>query len=202
MTDQTSSPAVRVPPRHLAVTVTSLEMRDRPDRPLSVPAGRDVMILRAHRPTVAFYRFLYNTVGEDWLWGDRRRLSDAALDAILADPKVRVHVLYSAGTPCGYFELDLRQPGDVELAYFGLMPGFIGGGLGRHLMEQALEQAWSHDPHRVWVHTCTFDHPAALGFYQAAGFVPFDTRHEVVVDPRREGLIPLDKAPHVPLAEA
>jgi len=167
--------------------ITSLEMLAPPASP-PPPAPRDgLSIQRAVRPTVSFYRYLYDTVGEDWLWYERRRLDDAALAAIVQHPAVEVFVLYAEGVPAGYAELDgraLGARGEVELAYFGLLPEFIGHRLGPWLLDWAVRRAWSLGPRRVWVHTCTLDHPGALAMYERAGFVQFKTEVEIADDPR------------------
>src|SRR3546814_3216924 len=126
------------------------------------------------RSTLAFYRYLYNTVGGAWRWWYRRQMSDAELAGILADVRVEVFVLHVGGTPAGYFELDRRdQPGGtggtIDLAYFGLMAHCVGRGLGRYLLHAAIEQAWSYAPERLTVHTNTMDHPRALPLYQQLG---------------------------------
>ena len=156
------------------VTVTYLEMTS-PDQRSAVPAwGEPITIQRAERPTVSFYRYLYDTVGADWDWYERRRLSDEALAAIVHDDAVEVYVLYVRGVPAGYVELDRRVDGEVEIAYFGLMPDYIGRGLGPALLGWALERAWSYGPRRVWLHTCSLDHPKALAVYRRAGFEVYD----------------------------
>ena len=53
--------------------------------------------MRAHHPSVAFYRFLYDAVGRAYYWLSRARLSDAELAAIIQDPLDEVHVLYVEG---------------------------------------------------------------------------------------------------------
>ena len=164
--------------------VTSLEMLA-PPASAALPAPREgLSIQKAVRPTVSFYRYLYDTVGEGWLWHERRRMPAAALAAILAHPAVEVFVLYVEGVPAGYAELDGRAPGEIELAYFGLLPEFIGHKLGPWLLDWAVRRAWSGGPRRVWVHTCTLDHPGALAMYERAGFVRFKTHLEVADDPR------------------
>ncbi|MDZ7268752.1 MAG: GNAT family N-acetyltransferase [candidate division KSB1 bacterium] len=156
----------------LPVTITYLEMLAPPARP-APPPRPEATIMHAQHPTVSFYRYLYNTVGAAWNWIDRRKLSDAALAAIIQHPQVEVHVLYVAGVPAGYAELDFRRLPEVELAYFGLLPEFLGRGWGSYLLDASLRRAWQRQPVRVWLHTCTLDHPQALAFYQKAGFVPF-----------------------------
>ena len=156
------------------VTVTYLEMTS-PDQRSDAPGRAEpITVQRAERPTVSFYRYLYDTVGADWDWYERRRLSDEALAAIVHDDAVEVFVLYVRGGPAGYVELDRRVDGEVEIAYFGLVPEYIGQGLGPALLDWALERAWSYGPRRVWLHTCTLDHPGALAVYRRAGFEVYD----------------------------
>jgi GNAT superfamily N-acetyltransferase len=73
----------------------------------------------------------------------------------------------------GYFELEQQTQGNVEVAYFGLLPQFVGKGLGGQLLTAAVSRAWELGARRVWVHTCDLDHPRALENYQARGFRVF-----------------------------
>lgn len=159
-----------------AVVITYLAMNHKPVLARIEPNIKRHALLKCHRPSVSFYRYLYDAVGRMWYWTDRKRLSDAELKAVLGDPQIDVYVLYADGTPAGFFELDRRQMPDIDLAYFGIMPEFIGCGLGPYMMTQALEEAWSHEPLRVTINTCTLDHPKALPMYQRFGFVPYDRR--------------------------
>ncbi len=169
----------------IEVTITYLEMRDAPARPpVPLPRTRSkVALLRAERPTVGFYRYLYNAVGAPWRWYERNQLSDESLAAIINDDRVEIYVLYCDGAPAGYAELDFRQDEEVELAYFGLIRDYMGRGLGPYMLDWAVDTAWSRRPRRLWVHTCTLDHPAALAVYQKAGFVPYDQRTVTIPDP-------------------
>lgn len=160
--------------------VTYLEMHAPPQRTRQCPVPPDTLVMQAVQPTASFYRYLYNTVGETWDWHERRRMSDDELCAIVQHPEVSVFVAYVGGVPAGYAELDARQLPDIELAYFGLLPEFIGKGLGGFLLDWAVDQAWSFQPHRLWVHTCTLDHPNALAVYQRAGFVSYKQEREHV----------------------
>ena len=175
----------------LACTITRLEMTEKPGRPAGHPPhGIQVALLRARRPTVAFYRFLYNVVGAAWLWYERRAMDDDTLAAIVQDDAVEIYVLYLEGVPAGYAELDRRVKPEIELAYFGLMPEFIGRGLGDYLLSTAIDTAWSYEPSRLWVHTNTLDHPRALSLYQRHGFTVYDQEQRILPDPRLTGLIP------------
>jgi GNAT superfamily N-acetyltransferase len=100
-------------------------------------------------------------------------MKDEALATIVQDENVYIYVLYCEGAPAGYAELDFRNMPNAELAYFGLIPDFIGRGLGGFLLATAIDIAWSRPIERLWVHTNTLDHPRALPLYQQLGFVPY-----------------------------
>ncbi len=184
-----------VPAGKLACVVTSLEMRA-PPAALPDPAGLDLR--RWEGPDPARYRGLFRAVGEPWLWTSRLLMDEAALARTIRDPAVEISVLRHDGAEAGLVELDFREAGTCELAFLGLVPGLTGRGLGRRLMAHALRRAWARPVGRVWVHTCTLDHPAAVGFYVRCGFVPFRVQVEVADDPRATGLLPEGAAPHVP----
>ncbi|MFD2263070.1 GNAT family N-acetyltransferase [Lacibacterium aquatile] len=170
----------------IPVTITHLEMHARPERarlPLPGLAGKAISLMRAKEPTADFYRFLYGSVGKPWHWYERLRLDDEQLLALVRHPDVEISVVYVDGVPAGFFELDAEQKGEVELKYFGLMPEFIGLKLGPWLLDTAIHTAWDKSPKRVWVHTCTLDHPKALATYQKAGFQPFAQEHHEIADP-------------------
>ena len=192
---------VAVAPGMVATVVTSLEMRVRP-RPRPLPSG-PLALRRWPAPGLAAYRQLFRRVGEPWLWFSRLVMPDAELAAILADPGVEVHaVIDRAGIEVGMLELDFRRPAECEIAYFGLVPELTGQGHGRWLMAHALMLGWRAGVERLWLHSCTLDHPSALGFYRAQGFMPFRREIETFDDPRLTGHLPPDAAPHVPLLGA
>ena len=176
-------PAVRV-----AVTVTFLRMETRP--PPGAPLPGDTSLVRLDRCTVPFYRYLYDTVGGDYVWWLRRTLTAAALSAILRDPGVSVHVLYRGGEPAGFFELDRRGRPVVNLSYFGLLPHAIGQNLGSAFLRAAVQEAWAAAPgvRAVTVNTCTADHARALPGYLRAGFQVMRRLDEVWEVPTRLGL--------------
>ena len=187
-----------VPDGKIAAVVTHLEMTVRP-APRSDPAGAWTL-RRVDAPALDWYRDLYGRVGRPWLWISRIQMPDAELSAIIQSPLVEVYAL-EQGRDEGLLELDFRDAGQCELAFFGVTAKLIGSGAGRWLMNRALELAWSRPVGRVWVHTCTFDHPAALAFYQRSGFRAFRRQIEVADDPRLDGTAPRDVARHVPMIE-
>lgn len=188
-----------LPPGRLATLVSYLEMTVPPPRP--VPERPDLRLRPWPRPEPEAYRHLYRRVGLPWLWFSRLLLDDAALAAVLHDPRVEVSVPERAGEAIGILELDFRVEGTCELAFFGLVPEAVGSGAGRWLMDRALALAWRPGVRRVWVHTCHLDHPAALAFYVRSGFRPYKLAVEVFDDPRLTGALPRTAAPHVPLIE-
>jgi GNAT superfamily N-acetyltransferase len=188
-----------IPPGRIASVVTCLEMTTRP-RPKPVrPLERPLTLDRWERPDIARYRALYRTIGADWLWFSRLVMSEEAVTSVLEDPRVEVFVLREQRAEIGLLELDFRGEGECELAFFGLVPQAIGRGAGRFLMDQAIAKAWERPIGRLWVHTCTLDHPAAVEFYVRSGFRPYAFMVEVAPDPRLSGALPRDSGPHLPL---
>lgn len=188
----------RVTPGDLATVVTTLEMRRRP--PLRPLPPSPLRLVRWERPEPGKYRTLFRRVGARWLWFSRLAMDDAALSAILDDPGIQVFAAVDrAGIEVGMLELDFRRAGACELSYVALVPELAGKGLGRWLMAEALARAWVPGVERVWLHTCTLDHPHALGFYRAQGFTAVARTIETFPDPRHQGLLPADCAPQVPL---
>lgn len=159
-------------PAPVPTTVTYLQMFAEPLLNVPPPAQK-IALMKAEKPPVHYTRYLYGTVGADYLWVDQMRTSDADLAAKVHDDNYETYVLMCDGCPAGYFELDCREMPEIELAYFGLVPDYAGRGLGKYLLAQAIKVAWSHDPERLHVETCTLDHPAALPLYQKCGFSPY-----------------------------
>lgn len=187
------------PTTRVAVTVTFLRLdRVPPDDARPLPA--DATLVRLSRPSVAFYRFLYDTVGAPYLWWLRRSLTDEVLAGILADPAVSIHVLYRDGEPAGFFELDTRGRLTVNLSYFGLMPHAVGLGIGGAFLRAAIDAALELGARSITVNTCTADHPRALPGYVRAGFRPVRTVREVWDVPTRLGLVIPDHLRMAPFA--
>lgn len=186
-----------IPPTQVAAIVTSLELREKP-RPRPLPAS-PFRLVPWPAPDSDRYRALFRRVGEPWLWFSRLVIGEAQLRAILDDPGVEVYAMADrAGIEVGMLELDFRQPGECEIAFFGLVPELAGQGHGNWLMAQAMMLAWRPGIARLWVHTCTLDHPGALGFYRRHGFVPFARHVETFDDPRLFGALPREAAPQIP----
>jgi GNAT superfamily N-acetyltransferase len=168
--------------RSVQVTTWFLQMTD-PGRLGPAPeADPELAIRQAELPSPEFSRALYTSVGADWYWLDRFRWTWSRWKEWLDRPELETWVAYVRGTPAGFFELE--QSGDgVEIAAFGLLPAFIGRGLGPRVLDRAIRRAWERGPRRVWVHTCSLDGPAALRTYQRRGLEIYDERTEAVVLP-------------------
>jgi ribosomal protein S18 acetylase RimI-like enzyme len=156
------------------MTVWYLEQRS-PPPPCAIAdptdrAGSSVVIERLNAPSIPHYRWLFSSVGGPWNWFSRNRMTDLEVAQIIHDPRVEVLHLWAEYRLVGFAELDRRINGEVELKFFGLFPEWIGRGLGRPLLTELLRRAWSTNPQRVWLHTCSDDHPAALRLYQSLGF--------------------------------
>ena len=132
-------------------------------------------------PEVIADRERYAEVGREYRWVDRLPWTDAQIREYLDDPAVTLWLMTVSGAPAGYFELRRDERGATEIVYFGLLPEFTGRGLGRHLLSEAVATAWRAGASRVWLHTCSLDHPAALPNYVARGFEVFrEEEYEVI----------------------
>jgi GNAT superfamily N-acetyltransferase len=186
-----------VPDDRIATIVTTLEMTHRP--PLRPAPESPLKLVAWDRPDPDKYRALFCRVGAPWLWFSRLAMDDRTLTAIIHDPAISVFAAVDrAGVEVGMIELDHREPNECEISYFGLVPELAGKGLGRWLMAEALARAWRLYTKRVWLHTCSLDHPSALNFYRAQGFVAIHRTIETFADPRITGLLPTDAAPQIP----
>ena len=166
--------------RRIPMTVTFLEMTAKPAvLPPPHPKGK-VALLRCEKPSTHFYRYLYDTIGADYYWVDRKRLDPDALAAVIHDPLNRLYVLYTDGSPTGMAELDLRKAGTANISYFGLMPEAIGKRLGHFFLYHTCMNAWLEPIQRLTINTCTLDHPRALPLYQRMGFRPYDRQERFV----------------------
>ncbi|MGH7568609.1 MAG: GNAT family N-acetyltransferase [Gemmatimonadales bacterium] len=162
----------------MQATRTYLELRSPTDFRPAFGQFTDLRVERVHRPLPDLYRRLYRTVGEAFHWRDRWDWTDAEIGAHLARPEITLHVATQAGDGAiaGWYELRrVAEDDSVEIAYFGLFPDAIGRGLGKHLLSCAVRDAWALNPARVWLHTCTLDHPHALPNYEARGFRRYKT---------------------------
>jgi GNAT superfamily N-acetyltransferase len=188
-----------LPAGKIASIVTFLEMFAAP--PIR-PDPNDIAAFSLEpidRDDTARYLAIYRVLGERWLWFSRLVCPISEMGALLADSAIDFYAVRVGGRDVGLLELDFRIPGECELAFFGLDETVIGRGAGRWLMNRALALAWAKPISRFWVHTCTLDHQSAQDFYQRSGFTVFKRGIEVDDDPRLQGHMPRDSAPHHPV---
>ena len=187
------------PPGKLHTVITHLAMvAPPPHEPPAPPPG--VAIAQRRAMPAADYLRLYHAIGDDWLWWSRLEWDEPTLTANRAKDETEVNVAEADGEEVGLIELNLRPAPDIERRYLGVIPSWIGKGLGGWLLSYAIAAASRHQPRRMILNTCTYDHPDALAFYQRHGFSITHSEVEIVDDPRLIGLLPRDAAPHVPLA--
>jgi len=152
------------------VTITYLEQTSPTDHIPKYSSDPLFTVKKLGVPLPSLNRYFYTEVGRDWRWTDKLNWTNGDWKQHAA--KVMTFVGYYDGTPVGYYEL-MPEGDNVELAYFGLLPEFVGKGLGGALLTSAINEAWALEPKRVWVHTCSLDHPSALANYRARGFKLF-----------------------------
>ncbi len=159
------------------VKTAYLEMKARPMAdPIPIPPACEVK--KWEKPGTAEYRRLFAAVGGEWGWSGRLLLPEDGLRKILAKETNEIHLLYSRCRVAGFAELDRGHEPQVEISYFGLLPEFIGKGLGRFFLDWAVRRAWEGGTERVWLHTCEYDHPKAMAAYLKAGFSVVDEKTE------------------------
>ncbi len=186
----------RVPAGRLVNAVTWFEMREPPPPSIAV----DVRLVPVTPAESDLCRSLFVTIGTPWLWS-RAFVSGRELPAGSVDDRSDTFIAYLDQRPIGIVAFDGQDGPDVEITWFGLTPDATGRKLGRSVMAAALALAWRSSPARVWLHTCSFDHPVATRFYSGCGFVPYATGFEIMDDPRLTGQMPRDAAPQIPLIE-
>ena len=174
------SGADRIAPARREVTITYLEQREPPRGPAPTRPTFRTAMMRADRPPLRFYRYLWNAVGEPHMWVSRRYMGDEALAAIVHDDRVAFYVLYKEGWPAGFAEVDWRRKPVADFKFFGLVPEAQGAGLGAWLLRQILDLVWTQGPDRVIIETCSLDSPRALRLYQKAGFSVYDSARGIV----------------------
>jgi GNAT superfamily N-acetyltransferase len=157
------------------VATTYLELRHPPvGDPLAAPGG-DVTVA-AERPAYDEYMRLWRSVGVPLDWDGRLILPVEEVEAILVSPSAEIFVARFRGEAAGLCEFNKSEPLGSEIVYFGLSPAFQGRRLGPYLFDVALRQHWkTNSPHRVWLHTDTWDNPRALPLYKRVGFRVFAT---------------------------
>lgn len=158
------------------ITTWYLELLNQSDFTPRYLDDEQLKIVEVRVKDFRYNRFLYQLVGEQWNWTDKLKWNDEEWRAYVEDENLLTFVAYYSGTPAGYFELKKENEGNIKIEYFGLSPHFIGKGIGSHLLSCAIAEAWALGAKRIWVHTCSLDHPSALNNYKARGMKVYDTK--------------------------
>jgi GNAT superfamily N-acetyltransferase len=187
-----------LPPGKLANVATRLEMKVLPTRSLT-PFPADLTLEPAAQGNLEAYRTLFRAVGQDLLWFSRLLMTDEKLLEILSNPETHSFTLKRGEDIIGILELSFRDAPECELSFFGLVPSEVGNGTGRALIDEAIRRAFQKSISRMWLSTCTLDHPKALAFYRKAGFIPYARFVEIHDDPRLAGQLPETAAAQIPL---
>ena len=162
-------------------TITYYLDMQHPEQIRAKPLPTDLSVVECQLKQFQLNRFLYQLVGEPWQWTDKLSWTDAQWRELIELPHHRTWVAYHQGAIAGYYELLRDADGAVEILYFGLAEAFFGQGFGGPLLTHALQSAWAWPgTTKVWVHTCSLDHPSALANYQARGLRIY--REEVEAD--------------------
>lgn len=186
---------------HYRSVVTWLEMRPPETIPAPEPPRPGVRAERWSEPGIEEYLELFHRVGDQWLWHGRLDASRDGISGLIRARDYEIWCLWADGGVAGLGEFDRSTPGEVKIEYFGLLPDRIGGGLGGFLLRTLLHEAARPGIDRIWLHTCTEDHPGAVEIYRYFGFRVYAEAVEWVHDPRLRGLLPRAAGPHVTIPE-
>jgi ribosomal protein S18 acetylase RimI-like enzyme len=189
----------KLPLGKLANACVYLDMTTQPMTSSAVP---DAKLKRLTGDDAERFRALYRDVGHNWLWASHLNKSTAEMANYLDAAERETFAVVDKQGDCGLLQLQFATDGTAEIVYIGVVEAAMGRGLGRWLLEQAIARAFAKPINRLWLHTCSFDHPKALGFYLRAGFRIYATGFEIMDDPRALGLLPETAAPHVPYVAA
>lgn len=190
-----------LPPRTIAAVVTFLEvvlpLPERPGTRRSAAIAFDPIL-----PTEPerFAR-LFRTIGKEWMWTSRVAWSAEEIAERLANPGVECYAIVVGGADVGLIEVDVGTAESLEIVLYGLVPEAVGRGIGVAAFGDLLDRlAARPGARRIWLHTCTLDHPKALGFYRSFGFAVFARAIEIGADPRLSGDMAFDAGPtHPPI---
>ncbi len=144
------------------------------------------------------YIDLYKKIGRDYIWNYRAGQTEQEIANVIHSDKTRIYVLYNGSNPVGMAEIDMRNPRDVEIVHFGLVPDCLNKGIGKNLLHKICHLLWKENIDRIWLSTCGMDHPKAPSFYQNAGFSIFKTKEAAFKDYRFTGFYNMNDAPQIP----
>lgn len=161
--------------KKIPVKTTYLEMLEAPEF-MEISFKNKLHIEHLEKPDSSTYLSIYKEIGGPWGWAGRLIMSEEELLKIIQNDLVEIYFLYDGDIAIGLCELNRRKEAEVQLHYFGLATNYVGKGLGKVFMNWTIQKAWSYNPKRFWLHTCEYDHPRALEFYQKSGFKIYEQK--------------------------
>ena len=135
------------------------------------------------KPDFQLNKFFYKQVGKKHRWIDRLSWSDEKWVNYISNQNLETYVISEKNDLAGFFEL-LYNPElkETEISYFGLLEEYIGKGIGGYALSIAIKKSFEKQIKRVWLHTCTLDHPNALKNYIARGMTVFKKEKINILD--------------------
>jgi hypothetical protein len=138
-------------------------------------SDKDIFIKKEKIFDINLPKFLYREIGKDYYWRDRLVWSDKDWLDYISQSNYQLHTLYKNKALVGYYEILSDNYLNFEIVYFGIFKEFFGRKIGGYLLSYAIYNSFYHGARKVWVHTCTLDHPNALKNYLARGMKIFKT---------------------------
>ena len=138
----------------------------------SIPS-ENLTIEEAKKNNFDLNKFFYKQIGKQHQWVDRLIWQDKNWIDYVSKKNLKTYILKQNNDYVGYFELIFDK--DIcEIAYFGILKEYIGKGYGGFLLSEALKIGFKN-ANRIWVHTCSLDHPNAIENYKSRGMKVFKT---------------------------
>ena len=140
-------------------------------------------LVKKIKPDFQLNKFFYKQVGKKHRWIDRLSWSDGKWMNYISNKNLETYIISESDELVGFFEL-LYNPElkETEISYFGLLEEYIGKGIGGYALSVAIKKSFEKNIRRVWLHTCTLDHPNALKNYIARGMTVFKKENINILD--------------------
>ena len=140
-------------------------------------------LVKKIKPDFQLNKFFYKQVGKKHRWIDRLSWSDKKWINYISNRNLETYIISEFDELVGFFEL-LYNPEleETEISYFGLLEEYIGKGIGGYALSVAIKKSFEKNIRRVWLHTCTLDHPNALKNYIARGMTVFKKENINILD--------------------
>ena len=140
-------------------------------------------LVKKIKPDFQLNKFFYKQVGKKHRWIDRLSWSDVKWINYISNKNLETYIISESEELAGFFEL-LYNPElkETEISYFGLLEEYIGKGIGGYALSVAIKKSFEKNIRRVWLHTCTLDHPNALKNYIARGMTVFKKENINILD--------------------